>query len=125
LTMTEAPIDAAALVAACSVSDGVGAVVTFLGLVRGIEEGAPIAALEYESFQRMARRQFEVLFDEMTRRWPVESVRLAHRVGLVKVGEASFWVEIATPHREEALAACQWLIGEMKRVVPIWKRPVR
>lgn len=124
LTITEAPIDAAALAETRQASEGAGAVVTFLGVVRGTEEGARIAALEYESFQRMAERQFGLLFDEMARRWRVESVRLAHRVGVVKAGEPSLWVEIAAPHREEAFAACQWLIGEMKRVVPIWKRPL-
>jgi molybdopterin synthase catalytic subunit len=124
LIITEAPIDEAALVAGRSASSGMGAVVSFLGLVRGIENGAPICALEYESFQRMAQRQFGLLFDEMAGRWPLESVRLTHRVGVVKVNEPSLWVEIVAPHRGEAFAACQWLIDEMKRVVPIWKRPM-
>ena len=124
LIITDAPIDEAALVAARSASGDMGAVVSFLGLVRGNENGAPICALEYESFQRMAERQFGLLFDEMARRWPLESVRLAHRVGVVKVSEPSLWVEIVAPHRGEAFAACQWLIDEMKRVVPIWKRPL-
>ena len=53
----------------------------------------------------------------------MESVRLVHRVGMVKVNEPSLWVEVVTPHRGEAFAACQWLIDEMKRVVPIWKKP--
>jgi len=122
--MTEAPLDEAALAAGRAASAGMGAVVSFLGLVRGAEAGAPISALEYEAFQRMAERQFGRLFDEMARRWPLESVRLAHRVGVVKVNEPSLWVEVVAPHREEAFAACQWLIGELKRVVPIWKRPV-
>jgi molybdopterin synthase catalytic subunit len=101
-----------------------GAVVCFLGVVRGDEEGAAIRALEYESFQRMAEHQFQLLFDEMAKRWPIESVRLVHRVGVVKVNEPSLWVEVVAPHRQEAFAACQWLIDEMKRVVPIWKQPV-
>ncbi len=124
LTITQVPIDAAAQAANRPASGDTGAVVTFLGVVRGTEDGAPIRALEYEAFQRMAEHQFELLFDEMAQRWPVESVRLAHRVGPVKVGEPSFWVEITAPHRGEAFAACQWLIAEMKRVVPIWRRPV-
>jgi molybdopterin synthase catalytic subunit len=124
LLITEAPIDAAALAAGRAASGDMGAVVSFLGLVRGREGGAPIRALEYESFQRMAEHQFELLFDEMARRWPLESVRLAHRVGVVKVNEPSLWVEIVAPHRGEAFAACQWLIEEMKRRVPIWKRPL-
>ena len=60
----------------------------------------------------------------MAARWPVESVRLVHRLGPVLAGEASLWVEVVAPHRGEAFAACQWLIDEMKRVVPIWKRTI-
>jgi molybdopterin synthase catalytic subunit len=73
----------------------------------------------------MARRQFELLFAELAKRWPdAKSVRLVHRLGRVPVSEASLWVEVTAPHRAEAFAACQWLIDEMKRVVPIWKRPI-
>ncbi len=124
LLITTEPIDESALLAQRSVSGGTGAAVCFLGLVRDTEGGAAVSALEYESFQRMAEHQFHLLFDEIEKRWPVESVRLVHRVGLVKVGEPSLWVEIIAPHRGEAFAACQWLIDQMKRVVPIWKRPV-
>jgi molybdopterin synthase catalytic subunit len=72
----------------------------------------------------MAEHQFQRLFDEMERRWPVASVRLVHRVGVVPVSEPSLWGEVIAPHRAEAFAACQWLIEEMKRVVPIWKKPL-
>jgi molybdopterin synthase catalytic subunit len=124
LRITFAPIDEAALLAERSVASGMGAVVSFVGLVRGTENGVALRALEYESFERMAERQFGLLFDEMAKRWPIESVRLVHRVGVVKVNEPSLWVEIVAPHRGEAFAACRWLIDEMKRVVPIWKQPL-
>lgn len=125
LTITRDAIDEAALAAARSQSAGMGAAVYFTGIVRGSEEGKAIAAIEYEAFQKMAEHQFELLFNEMEKRWPVESVRLVHRVGLVKVGEPSLWVEVVAPHRGEAFAACQWLIDEMKRVVPIWKKAIQ
>jgi molybdopterin synthase catalytic subunit len=101
-----------------------GAAVYFAGVVRGSEEGAAIRAIDYEAFEKMARHQFELIFQEVEKRWPVESVRLVHRLGVVRVGEASLWVEIVAPHRGEAFAACQFLIDEMKRTVPIWKKPV-
>ncbi len=123
LTISVEAIDERALIGERSMSPGMGAVVSFAGVVRGVEEGAPIAAIEYEAFTRMVEHQFNLLFDEVERRWPVESVRLTHRVGRVGVGEASLWVEVVAPHRGEAFTACQWLIDEMKRVVPIWKRP--
>src|SRR5437879_3027227 len=110
LVITAAPIDEPALQAERKLGGGMGAVVSFLGLVRNTEAGAAITALEYETFERMARHQFNLLFDQMEQRWPVESVRVVHRVGAVKVSEPSLWVEIITPHRGEAFAACQWLI---------------
>ena len=124
LTITTQPIDETALLAQRSMSDDMGAAVYFLGVVRGTEGQVAISALEYETFQRMAEHQISLLFDELEQRWPLESVRLVHRVGLVKAGAPSLWVEIIAPHRGEAFAVCQWLIDEMKRVTPIWKKPV-
>jgi molybdopterin synthase catalytic subunit len=124
LTITKEAIDEAALLGGRAMSGGAGAAVYFAGVVRGTEDGAAITAIEYEAFEKMAERQFGLLFDEMEKRWPVESVRLVHRVGMVKVNEASLWVEVVAPHRAEAFAACEWLIDELKRVVPIWKKPV-
>lgn len=124
LLITPAPIDERSLLAQRVMSHGMGAAVYFTGIVRGSEEGASISALDYEAYGKMAEHQFHLLFDEMEKRWPVESVRLVHRVGVVRVNEPSLWVEVIAPHRGEAFAACQWLIDEMKRVVPIWKRPL-
>lgn len=123
LTITTGPIDEAALLRQRAMSHGMGAVVYFLGVVRGSEDGTSISAIEYEAFEKMVQHQFDLLFGEMAKRWPLESVRLVHRIGLVKVNEPSLWVEVVAPHRGEAFAACQWLIDEMKRVVPIWKKP--
>lgn len=124
LAITITPIDEAALLRARTLSGGMGAVVYFLGVVRSTENDALISAIEYEAFERMAEHQFNQLFEEMAKRWPLESVRLIHRIGEVKVNEPSLWVEVVAPHRGEAFAACQWLIDEMKRVVPIWKKAV-
>lgn len=124
LTITPEPINEAFLVSLRAMSASMGAAVYFSGVVRGSEGDAAITAIDYEAFEPMARHQFGLLFDEIEKRWPVESIRLVHRIGVVKVGEPSVWVEIVAPHRAEAFAACQWLIDEMKRVVPIWKKPL-
>jgi len=124
LVITENPIDEAGLLGRRKMSNGMGAAVYFLGAVRHNEQGQPIGGLEYESFQRMAEHQFNLLFDEIERRWPIESIRVVHRLGFIKVNEASLWVEVIAAHRGEAFAACQWLIDEMKKVVPIWKKPL-
>ena len=112
------------MLGARAMSNGMGAAVYFLGVVRDNEQGQPIKALEYESFQRMAEHQFHLLFAEIERRWPVESIRVVHRIGMIKVNDPSLWVEVIAPHRGEAFTACQWLIDEMKKVVPIWKKPL-
>jgi molybdopterin synthase catalytic subunit len=125
LTLTKQPIEEAALLAKRAMSAAMGAAVYFAGVVRGSEEGAVIQAIDYESFEKMVRHQFELIFQEIEKRWPIESVRLVHRLGVVKVGEPSLWVEIVAPHRGEAFAACQFLIDEMKRTVPIWKKAIR
>ncbi len=124
VTITTEPIDEAGLLARRAMSPGMGAAVYFAGVVRGTEDGAPISAIDYEAFQKMAQHQFELILREVQRRWPVESVRVVHRLGRVKVNEPSLWVEVVAAHRGEAFAACQFLIDEMKRVVPIWKKPL-
>jgi len=123
LTITPDSIDEATLIAERQLSENMGAVVVFHGVVRGEEAGESITALDYEANEEMARHQFGMIFAEIDKRWPVESVRLIHRVGIVSVNEPSLWVEVIAPHRAEAFAACQFLINEMKEKVPIWKRP--
>jgi molybdopterin synthase catalytic subunit len=122
--LTRDPIDEGAMVSSRRRSVTAGAVITFLGVVRDLESGVRIQGLDYTAHEAMARHQFGLLMDSLATRWPVESVRLVHRLGPVLAGDASLWVEVVAPHRGEAFAACQWLIDEMKRVVPIWKRTI-
>lgn len=119
--LTHEPIDEATLNAGRSAGTTNGAVLTFVGLVRDLEGDLAIRGLEYTAHEAMARHQFGLLLGQLAEKWPVASVRLVHRLGQVRNGEASLWVEVVAPHRGEAFAACQWLIDEMKRVVPIWK----
>ena len=120
LTLTHDPITESAP----QMSDGMGAVVTFHGVVRSTEDGEAISAIDYEANEKMARHQFELIFDAIEERWPVESVNLVHRLGVVLANEASLRVEITAPHRAEAFETCQFLINEMKGKVPIWKKPL-
>jgi molybdopterin synthase catalytic subunit len=124
LRIQSEPIEETALAKERSISTGIGAVIYFLGVVRAVEGTQSISAIDYEAFEKMAHHQFAKIFDEVERRWPIESIRLVHRIGTVAVNEPSLWVEVAAPHRAEAFEACQFLIDEMKKVVPIWKRPV-
>ena len=123
LTITQHPIDEATLIAERQLSENMGAVVIFHGIVCGEAAGESITSLDYEANEEMARHQFGLIFAAIDKRWPVESMRLIHRVGIVSVNELSLWVEVIAPHRAEAFTACQFLIDEMKEKVPIWKRP--
>jgi molybdopterin synthase catalytic subunit len=124
LRIQSEPIEETALAKERSISTGIGAVIYFLGVVRAVEGTQNISAIDYEAFEKMAHHQFAKILDEVERRWPIESIRLVHRIGTVAVNDPSLWVEVAAPHRAEAFEACQFLIDEMKKVVPIWKRPV-
>jgi molybdopterin synthase catalytic subunit len=127
LRLTHTPLDTAGAGPGtpAPTSPTAGAVLTFLGVVRNREGEAPILGLHYESFEAMAEHQFRKLFDQLEARWPqIESVDLVHRLGFVPVAEPSLRIEVMAPHRREAFAACEWLIDEMKRVVPIWKRAI-
>jgi len=125
LTLTPEAIDEPALIAERAASYGMGAVVVFHGVVRAQEGDTTISAIDYESFDDMACHQFELIFEEIDRQLPIESVRVVHRVGVVTVNEPSLWIEIIAPHRAEAFEACQFLIDQMKQRVPIWKKPVQ
>ena len=124
LTISTAAINEAALTKRREMGKGMGAVIYFSGVVREIEGNAPITAIDYEAHEEMARHQFALIFDAVEKSWPVESVRLVHRLGVVPVNEPSLWVEVTAPHRAEAFDACQFLIDEMKQKVPIWKKPI-
>lgn len=124
LRIQREPIAEGELQGGRAVSSGAGAVVYFLGIVREQEGTSRISGIDYEAFEKMAEHQFHKIFDQVEARWAIESVRLVHRTGPVAVREPSLWVEVAAAHRGEAFAACQFLIDEMKKVVPIWKRPL-
>jgi molybdopterin synthase catalytic subunit len=105
-------------------SGEVGGVVTFWGIVRQIEDGNPIRALEYTAYREMAEHQFRQLLAETHRKWKLQRIRVIHRLGIVAVGESSLLVRVEAAHRNEAFAAAQFIIDELKQKVPIWKKAV-
>jgi molybdopterin synthase catalytic subunit len=124
LRIQKEPIDEHALNSSRKVCPETGAVIAFLGTVRGSEGADAISGIEYEAFEKMAARQFQLIFDRVAAQWPIQSIRLIHRIGFVPATEPSLWVEVQAPHRGEAFAACQFLIDEMKKLAPIWKKPI-
>lgn len=102
-------------------ADDRGAVVTFLGTVRDHHEGRQVERLEYCAYVPMAESECERIRAEAELRWPV-AIALEHRIGALGIGDVSVGVAVSAAHRGPAFEACRYIIEELKRRVPIWKR---
>ena len=98
-----------------------GGVVSFLGTVRDHHGGRAVDALAYSAYEPMAEAVCAEIVAEAEGKWPVR-VGLRHRLGALAIGEVAVAVAVAGGHRDEAFAACRYVIEELKRRVPIWKR---
>jgi molybdopterin synthase catalytic subunit len=123
IQITHDMLDRDALIAAVS-HPSVGGVVFFEGVVRDNARGKQVRYLEYDVYPEMAIQQIRAIVAEAEKRWGVERVAVAHRVGRLEIGEASVIIVVATPHRAEAFGACRYIIDTLKTMVPIWKKEV-
>jgi molybdopterin synthase catalytic subunit len=101
-----------------------GAITVFLGTARRTSRGREVAYLEYEAYPEMAIRKLQQIADEIKERWGTDRIAVRHRVGRVDLGVASVAIAVATEHRAEGFAACQYAIDRLKEIVPIWKKEV-
>lgn len=101
-----------------------GAVATFLGTVRSPNRGRRVRRVEYSAYEPMAERILERIEAEVRKRYPGVRTAVRHRLGRLRVGEASVAIAVAGVHRAEALRACAGLIEALKARAPIWKREV-
>jgi molybdopterin synthase catalytic subunit len=101
-----------------------GATVTLDGYVRQWTKGRETLYLVYEAYEPMAVREMGKLVEQAHAKFEIASVGIAHRLGKLEIGETSVVISVAAPHRRDALEACEWLIKELKRTVPIWKKEV-
>jgi molybdopterin synthase catalytic subunit len=99
-----------------------GGTVLFLGTVRRSEEDGPVEGIEYTAYPEMAEAEFEKILAEARERWPGSRLAVRHRLGWVPVGEASVAVAAAAPHRADAYQSSRYVIDQIKRRVPIWKK---
>ncbi len=113
-------LDIAALVRIVAVP-GVGAVATFLGLVRDHNQGRRVQYLVYEAYKPLAERALTRIAAEVRERWPAAVIAIHHRTGRLAIGEASVAIAVASQHRADAFAACRYAIERVKQIVPIWK----
>jgi molybdopterin synthase catalytic subunit len=101
-----------------------GATVTLDGYVRQFTKGRETLYLVYEAYEPMALKEMEKLIEKAREKFEIEHVGIAHRTGKLQIGETSVVIAVAAPHRRAAFEACEWLIKELKRTVPIWKKEV-
>ena len=100
----------------------IGAVVTFSGICRGIEDGKPIGALTLEHYPGMAEAEIRRHADEAISRWPLLGLTVVHRVGRIAPGENIVLVLTASRHRQAAFHAAEFLMDYLKTNAPFWKR---
>ncbi|MCC6599879.1 MAG: molybdenum cofactor biosynthesis protein MoaE [Crocinitomicaceae bacterium] len=105
-------------------STATGAEVIFVGTVRELSHGKKVVHLEFESYEQMAQKELQRITAIIKDRWSPDSILLHHRIGKVKPGEIAVIAAIAAHHREQAFEACSFLMDELKRTIPIWKKEV-
>lgn len=115
------PLDAVALREAARLPRA-GAVVVFEGCARDHHDGRSVEQLAYEAFAPMALAQLSEVRTEAIARFGLEACLVHHRLGVVPLTEAAVVVVTASAHRREAFEAALWIMDEIKRRVPIWKR---
>ena len=99
-----------------------GGYVSFEGRVRSRNEGRAVRSLEYEAYGELAEKEGARVLAEARDRFAVLSIAAAHRVGHLQLGELAVWVGVTAEHRGAAFDACRYVIDELKRRVPIWKK---
>ena len=101
---------------------GSGASVCFEGIVRDHNEDRPVLALEYEAYEALAVLEAGLIFEEASRKFQIRSAVCCHRVGYLRVGETAVWIGVTSAHRDTAFKACRYIIDELKKRLPIWKK---
>jgi len=121
ITIGREPIDVGALER--EVADpAAGAIVSFTGTTRRDNAGRKVLRLEYEAYEPMALSEMRKLAIEAAERWKIVRIAIAHRVGVVEIGETSVAIAVSAAHRGEAFEACRFAIDRLKEIVPIWKK---
>jgi molybdopterin synthase catalytic subunit len=119
--LVDRPLDPAGLLAEVA-SPANGASVVFVGTVREVNDGREVTGIDYTAYRAMAERELEAIAREAVERFGSEHLVVEHRLGTLEVGEASIVIAAAHPHRARAFDATRYVIEEVKRRVPVWKR---
>jgi len=110
------------IISLSSDSSSIGAVATFVGLVRDVNESEPISDLYLDHYPGMTVKSLEDIVCKARDRWPLQAVRVVHRVGLLSVGDQIVFVGVASKHRQTAFDACAYIMDYLKTDAPFWKK---
>ena len=102
-------------------NDGCGCVVTYVGLIRDRSHGKSALSVEYRDSEGTAERVLREIANKARRKWQVENIAISHRTGKLRVGEINLVVAVASAHRQEGFAACQYIIDQFKQRLPTRK----
>ena len=106
-------------------TEGCGSIVSFLGLTRGVDEGVEVHRLEFDAWAEKLPEVLHGLASQAIEKFGAHSVAMSHRTGVVLPGEDIVCIHVASIHRREGFEACSWLIDELKKQAPLWKKEVR
>src|SRR5512146_1899370 len=119
-TLTDRPIDTAALVAEIARAAN-GATLLFVGTVRDVNDGRPVTGIEYSAYRSMAEREMADIVREASEKFDTTDIVVEHRLGELTLGDASVAIAVAHPRRGGAYDAARYVIEQLKQRVPIWK----
>jgi molybdopterin synthase catalytic subunit len=119
--LVERPIDLAALLAEVA-GTGNGAALLFVGTVRDVNDGRAVTGIDYSAYAGMAAKELDAIVREAAQRFGTDDVVVEHRLGTLGLGEVSVAIAVAHPRRAPAYEASRYVIEELKRRVPVWKR---
>jgi molybdopterin synthase catalytic subunit len=108
-----------------SLNPSVGAIVTFVGLVRDTSEAGQVTRLVIEHYPGMAEKEIASIVAEAGKRWPLQAVRVIHRSGCLLPADHIVYVGVASRHRGDAFHACEFIMDFLKTRAPFWKKEER
>jgi molybdopterin synthase catalytic subunit len=120
-SIVHAPIETAGVLARVGARED-GATLLFLGMVRDHADGRPVTGMTYESYEEMAAPVLREIAEEASRRSGSDRVAVIHRVGDLAIGDVSVAIAVSSPHRAEAYDASRYVIEEIKKRLPVWKK---
>ena len=120
IEITETPISPERVIEKVK-TDSSGCVVTYVGLIRNRSQDRPVLSVEYQDPDGSATSTLQEIANEAKNRWPIENIAISHRIGKLMVGEVNLVVAVASAHRVEGFAACQYTIDQFKQRLPTEK----